>query len=227
MLEFKEVSKIFGEIEALRDVSFEVEPGELVFITGASGAGKTTLLRLLIREFMPTSGEIILDEVVVNKLRRKEIPKLRQNIGSVFQDYKLLSERTVFENAETALAIKGVQKSEWEERVNEVLKLVGLEERANLFPSQLSGGELQRAALARALVVNPKLIFADEPTGNLDLETGEEIMKLLAKIKDEGKTVLVATHNKEFLEKYGARILKLEKGKLVDDSKPKKKEKKE
>lgn len=218
-LEFREVSKNFGTIEALKDVSFDIDEGEMVFVTGHSGAGKTTLLKLLIREVRPSSGEIIFDGKSIGKIKRHEIPKLRQKIGVVFQDFRLLSEKTVRENCNIALAIIGFPKEEWDARVEHVLDLVGLSERADLFPSQLSGGEEQRAALARALVVNPKIIFADEPTGNLDWDTAEEVMQLLKKIHSEGKTVIVTTHNKKIVKDFDARVLELKKGELVGDSK--------
>lgn len=229
MLKFSNVSKQFGNIQALDDVSFEIDPGEFVFITGPSGAGKTTLLRLLIREFLPTSGEIVFDEFEVHNLKNKHIPSLRQNIGSVFQDFRLLPERTVKENTEVALAVKKVARDEWDDRVNHVLKLVGLAARANLFPSQLSGGEEQRAALARALIINPKLIFADEPTGNLDWKTAGEIAELLAKINEEGKTVIVTTHNRDIVKNLGKRVIEIDKGKVSGDTgkKDKKSSKKE
>ncbi len=225
MLEFKSVTKRFGKIVALEDVSFEIGEGEFVFITGPSGAGKTTILRLIIRESLPTSGEIIFDGKKIHLIKKKEIPKLRQNVGSVFQDYKLLPGRTIYENVEVALAVKGIAKDEWGPRVEQVLKLVGIVDRMDLFPSQLSGGELQRAALARALVMNPKLVFADEPTGNLDAKTAEGIMDLMLKINGEGKSVIVATHNNEIVDKLKKRVIKLEKGKVISDSKKKDKQK--
>jgi cell division transport system ATP-binding protein len=227
MLEFKKVSKIYGKIEALSEISFEIERGEFVFVTGPSGAGKTTLLKLIIREVVPSSGEILFDGREVHSLKKKEIPLLRRDVGAVFQDYKLLGERTIAENVQVALAVKGVSKDEWEARVEQVLKLVGLIERAELFPSQLSGGELQRAALARALVVNPKLIFADEPTGNLDEGTTSGIMELLSKINREGKTVIVATHDMDLVDKMNKRKIELEKGRVVSDSGQKKKKARE
>lgn len=215
ILKFKNVSKTFGNIKAIDNVSFEIEKGEFVFITGASGAGKTTLLRLILGETLPDSGEIIFDGVSVASLTPSELPSLRQKIGTVFQDFKVLSERTVSENVEVALAVIGVNENDWQERVKRVLKLVGLEERADLFPSQLSGGELQRVSLARALAVNPKLILADEPTGNLDWETADAIMDLFASINKEGKTILMATHNKMIIEKLKKRVIELKGGKLV------------
>lgn len=215
ILKFKNVSKTFGNIKAIDNVSFEVEKGEFVFITGPSGAGKTTLLRLLLGETLPDSGEIVFDGVSVASLTPSELPSLRQKIGTVFQDFKVLSERTVSENVEVALAVIGVNENDWQERVKRVLKLVGLEERADLFPSQLSGGELQRVSLARALAVNPKLILADEPTGNLDWETADAIMDLFAGINKEGKTIIMATHNKMIIEKLKKRVIELKEGKLV------------
>jgi cell division transport system ATP-binding protein len=223
ILEFRNVSKKFGTIEALKDVTFSVDEGEFVFLTGVSGAGKTTILRLLIHEFVPTSGEIVFDGVDVHKLKKSKVPKLRQSIGSVFQDYKLILTRTIFENIGVALAVKGVPRIEWSDRIEDVLSLVGLSDRGRLFPSQLSGGELQRAALARALVVNPKLIFADEPTGNLDAITADGIMELLKKINKEGKTVLVTTHNHAIVEKMGKRVIELNDGRISMDTKHHKK----
>jgi len=211
MVEFKKVSKSFGGIVALQDVSFKVGEGEFVFLVGATGSGKTTILRLLIGEYRPTSGEITFDGQRVDELKSKELPALRRKIGVVFQDFKLLSERTVEENVEMALAVAGIEASEWDRRVAEVLEVVGLSERAELFPSQLSGGELQRVALARALVTNPKVIFADEPTGNLDWETAEKIIELLVKINKQGKTVIVSSHHKVLIDKLGMRMIKIKK----------------
>jgi len=218
LLEFKKVSKSFGLIQALKDVSFSVREGEMVFITGPSGAGKTTILRLLIRQVRPSSGEVIFDGEDVSKIKRRHIPKLRQKIGVVFQDFKLLSERTVRENANIALAIAKVPGEEWDLRVDHVMELVGLSDRTELFPSQLSGGELQRAALARSLVVNPKILFADEPTGNLDWDTAEEVMKLLERINSEGKTVIITTHHKKIVTEYGKRMITLKGGELTGDT---------
>lgn len=215
-VKFKGVGKSFGSITALKDISFEIDKGEFVFITGPSGSGKTTLLRLILREMLPTSGDIVVDGTDVVKLKENDLPKYRQKIGTVFQDYKVIPERTVSENVEVALAVLGVSQSEWKARVDGVLKLVGLEARAGLFPSQLSGGELQRVSMARALVVNPKLILADEPTGNLDWETSETIIDLFEKINKEGKTIIMATHNKMIVDKMKKRIIRLKEGKLIE-----------
>jgi cell division transport system ATP-binding protein len=221
VVKFKHVSKYFGQIKALEDISFEVKDGEFVFLTGPSGAGKTTILRLLLREILPDKGEIYFGNQNVVVLKKEEIPLLRQKIGVVFQDYKLLPERTVRENVEVALAVGDKPQGEWKPRVDRVLKLVGLLERAELFPSQLSGGELQRASLARALVVQPKLILADEPTGNLDWETADAIMNLFEIINKEGMTIIMATHNKEVIEKHKKRVIKLKAGKMAGENESK------
>jgi cell division transport system ATP-binding protein len=221
MLKFDQVTKRFGRIVALEDVSFEVADGEFVFLIGPSGAGKTTIMRLILGEFKPTTGEIFVNDLALHNLKKKALPKYRQSIGAVFQDFKLLSTRTIRENIQIALAVKGVHRHEWDSRVDQVLSLVGLTERSELFPSQLSGGELQRASLARALVVNPSFIFADEPTGNLDWETAQGIMDLLEQINKEGKTVIITTHNHHLVEKMNKRTLELVGGKIVKDAKPK------
>lgn len=225
MLTFKNVSKSFGEIKALKNISFEVKKGDFVFLTGPSGAGKTTLLKLITREYFPDSGEIIFDGVNTSNLDEKNIPLLRQRIGVVFQDMKILPERTVGENVSVALAVIDVPEHDWEGRVNQILKLVGLEHKAKVFPAQLSGGELQRVSLARALVVNPKLILADEPTGNLDWETSEGIMELLEKINKEGKTIIMATHNKLIVEKMAKRVIEIKAGEIIKGGSTEKKEK--
>ncbi len=218
MVDFKNVSKSFGNIKALSDVSFNVAKGEFVFIVGASGSGKTTILRLLLSEYKPTSGTITFDGVNISNIKKSEVSRLRQSIGVVFQDFKLLREKTVGENIEVALAIKKIDKSEWQTRKGQVLKLVGLSNRSELFPAQLSGGELQRVAVARAMVTDPKIIFADEPTGNLDWETGEVIMDLLEKINKSGKTIIVTSHNLEIIKKMKKRVIKLKDGKVESNS---------
>lgn len=218
MLEFKSVTKRFGQITALERVSFEIADGEFVLIIGPSGAGKTSILRLVMHEFAPSEGEIYLDEIAVHNLRKSEVPALRQQVGAVFQDFKLLPNNTIAENISLALAVKGVPQSEWEDRVMHVGALVGISDRLHLFPSQLSGGELQRASIARALVINPKIIFADEPTGNLDWETAEGIMKLLTQINNEGKTVIVTTHNRDIIKEHKGRVLEVKKGTIVKDT---------
>ncbi|KKQ97441.1 MAG: Cell division ATP-binding protein FtsE [Candidatus Woesebacteria bacterium GW2011_GWB1_39_12] len=227
MLKLENVTKTFGKIVALKDINFNIGDSEFVFITGASGAGKTTLLRLMLRELLPDSGKIELDKEDITKLPSKQIPRLRQKIGVVFQDFKVLGERTIKENVEVALAVIGLPKNDWEARVEHVLKLVGLTDRADLFPAQLSGGELQRVSLARALVVNPKIILADEPTGNLDWETADKLMDLFEKINSEGKSIIMATHNKLIIDKMNKRVIELKEGGVFSDSESKVKTKSE
>jgi len=217
VIRFDKVTKKFGSLKALDEVSFQIEDSEFVFITGPSGAGKTTMLKLILGEISPGSGEVVVDGINVKNLTEKELPYFRQKIGIVFQDFKVLPERTVSENVEVALAVTGILESEWSERVKHVLKLVGLSRQAELFPSQLSGGELQRVSLARALSVNPKFILADEPTGNLDWETSDAIMQLFEKINKEGKTIIMATHNLEIIKKYKKREIHIVDGRLAPD----------
>ncbi|KKR86755.1 MAG: cell division ATP-binding protein FtsE [Candidatus Woesebacteria bacterium GW2011_GWB1_41_10] len=214
MVKFKDVTKKFGNVVALEKVTFEVDKGEFVFITGPSGAGKTTILKLILGEILPDGGGVSVNGVSVGDLSASEIPFYRQGIGTVFQDFKVLPERTVRENVEVALAVIGLSQDEWDGRVKHVLKLVGLEKQIDLFPRQLSGGELQRTSLARALVVNPKILLADEPTGNLDWETSDSIMQIFEKIHKEGKTVIMATHNEEIIKKYKKRVIHLVGGRM-------------
>lgn len=215
MIQFENVTKSFGSIKALNNVSFEVKDGEFVFLTGPSGAGKTSILKLILRDMVADSGKVIFDGNDLAELSTKDVPKLRQQMGIVFQDFKVLTERTVSENVEVALAVSEVPDDEWAVRVSHVLKLVGLDKRAKLFPAQLSGGELQRVSLARALVVNPKIILADEPTGNLDWKTAEGIMELLEKINKEGKTIIMATHHEGIIKHGKHRVIKVEDGRIT------------
>lgn len=217
MLSLKNVTKSFGDVLALNDISFDVDEGEFIFLSGPSGAGKTTLLRLILRDLLPDKGEILLDDRDITKLSERDIPSLRKQIGVVFQDFKVIEERTLRENIEVALAVIGTPKEEWQSRVDHMLKLTGLSNRAEFFPSQLSGGELQRVSLARALSVNPKIILADEPTGNLDWDTADALIDLFKAINKEGKTILMATHHKLIIEKLGNRVIELREGKMVGE----------
>lgn len=222
MINFVNVSKVFGVDKiALDQVSFTIDQGEFVFVTGHSGSGKTTALRLLLREYKPDQGEIIFNDQVLNHLSRRQVAQHRRHIGVVFQDYKLLDDLTVWENIALPLTICRQSKGEIETRITELLKMLRLTGRENDFPSQLSGGEAQRVSLARALSVAPKIIFADEPTGNLDEENGETIVGLLKAINKYGTTVIFATHNSSHLQKNPqARHITLDCGKLVYDSSP-------
>jgi cell division transport system ATP-binding protein len=227
ILDIKNVSKVFGETRALDNVSLSVDKGEFVFLTGASGAGKTTLIRTILKELTPDSGEIVFNGQKLSEIKRRHIPQHRRRFGVVFQDYKLLFERTVRENIEVALAVSKVNRKEWRSRVGSVLKLVGLEHRSDFFPSQLSGGELQRATIARALATNPLMILADEPTGNLDWDTADSILDLLEKINKDGKTVIVATHHRIIVDKMKKREITLEKGTVKSGEEKKDSKKKE
>ncbi len=224
MLTFDQVTKQFtAESFGVSDISFEIGPGEFVFVTGPSGSGKTTLMRLLTKEYTPTTGDIIFENLTVNNLRSSQVHQLRRKIGVVFQDYRLLSELNVWENVALPLYIIGKKQVEIEERVTDLLKLVELTDKALLFPSQLSGGEAQRISIARALATGPSIIFADEPTGNLDAENSMRIAKLLHKINELGTTILFATHDGDVLAEFkNSRILHLEKGKLIKDGGKKK-----
>lgn len=224
MLTFDHVTKQFTEDSyGVRDITFEIEPGEFVFITGPSGSGKTTLMRLMTREYTPTEGEIHLEDLPVSALKNSQLHELRRRIGVVFQDYRLLTDLNVWENIALPLYIIGKKQAEIEERVTDLLKLVELTDKALLFPRQLSGGEAQRISIARALATGPGIIFADEPTGNLDNENAVRIGKLLHKINELGTTVLMATHDENVLGVFkGTRRMRLDNGKLVEDKGKKK-----
>lgn len=221
MIVFDQVTKRFGSTIALDQVSFVIEPGEFVFVVGPSGAGKSTLGRLLIREIVPSSGNIKIGDFDFTAMKKKEIPLLRQQIGVVFQDYKLLPDRTAFENVALTLEILNQNDAQIKKTVEELLKVVGLPDKGHLFPSQLSGGETQRVVIARALATDPAVLFADEPTGNLDEVTGASIVELLNKINHHGTTVMMATHDTRILADHSRRVLMLDKGKLVRDNKGK------
>lgn len=224
MIVFSSVSKSFADQPtAITDFNLEIKPGELVVITGPSGAGKTTLMKLLIREYMPSEGEIIFDELKLSQLRRKQVPELRRKIGVVFQDYKLIEEMNVWENIALPLYIAGKKEAEIESRITDLLNLIGLADKALHFPRQLSGGEAQRVSIARALATAPKVIFADEPTGNLDSEASLRITRLLKKINELGTTLLFATHDDLVLQELaGAKTIHLEKpSKKADKTKHK------
>lgn len=219
MITFDTVSKVFPNgYVGLDEVSFEIAPNSLTFIEGESGAGKTTLMRLMIRELLPTEGEILIDGESISRLPASKIPYLRRKVAVVFQDYKLIAERTIAENIDLVLEISGMSSRQRPQRIEEVLHLVDLGDRGPLFPVQLSGGELQRISLARALATTPSVIFADEPTGNLDPKTSAEIGALLNKIVDLGTTVLVATHDQGLLKGTKHRRLTLSQGRVVSDS---------
>lgn len=224
MIVFKQVSKIYPPnhlrekpTTALKEVSFEIKPKEFVVVAGRSGAGKTTLIKLVIGEERPTRGRISFDKIEINKIKRKDLPRLRRRIGVVFQDYKLLSHKTVFENVAYALEVVGAEDAQIKEEVPKALKIVGLENRADHFPRELSGGEKQRVAIARAMIHRPDLVIADEPTGNLDPYHTWDIVKLLLKINELGTTVILATHDQDVINSLEKRVISLEKGRLIKD----------
>jgi len=228
MIKLEKVSKKFGiGPHALSNISISVDKGEFVFLVGPTGSGKTTIFRLIIREMLPTEGSIVVDEWDIINLPKKKIPHLRKKIGVVFQDLKLLTDRTIFENVALPLEVINIKPDEARKRVEEVLSSVGILEHKDKFPLQLSGGELQRTAIARALILSPDILLADEPTGNLDDDTSWEIIKLLSAINEKGTTILMATHNSDIVKKLGKRVVSLDKGLLVGDAKGKHPEKEE
>jgi len=218
MISFQAVTKIFSpNILALENVSFEIKPKEFVSIAGKSGAGKTTLLKILLAEEKPTKGRIFFDSQDLSKIKPAHLPQLRRRIGAVFQDYKLLPSKTTYENIAYVMEVMGAAEEEITRDVTQVLEIVGLERRARNFPAELSAGERQRAAIARALIHRPDVILADEPTGNLDPYNALDVIRLLLKIHELGTTVILATHNKEIINSLGKRVITLEEGRVIRD----------
>ena len=218
MIIFSNVSKTYENgANALDNVSFYIEQGEFVFIVGPSGAGKSTLIKLLMREETATTGDVIINDVNVNALKQNQIPYLRRSMGVVFQDFRLLPNKTVYENVSFAMEIIGASRREIRRQVPNVLSLVGLSHKAKSLPTQLSGGEQQRVALARAIVNNPSFLIADEPTGNLHPKTAQEIMELLNAINKRGTTVIMATHAKDIVDQMKKRVIAIEDGVIVRD----------
>jgi cell division transport system ATP-binding protein len=220
VIEFYHVSKQYVKDQfALEDVSLTIQKGEFIFLTGASGAGKSTLLKLIFKEELPSKGQILVDSTNINLIPPRELYRLRREIGIVFQDFKLLGNRTVFENVSIPLMVRGERKASIEKMVNKSLAQVGLSHRKNYLPTHISGGEQQRVAIARAIVGNPKIIIADEPTGNLDTELSIEIFKIFEKINANGITTIIATHDLHLMNLFPKRILKLDKGKMASNGK--------
>lgn len=218
MIKFDHVSKIYRkDVVALHDINFRVGKGEFISIVGRSGAGKSTLLRLIIREDNATNGTIFIEDIDVATIHPKDLPYLRRKIGVVFQDIKLLPSRTAYENVAFAMEVGGVPRDEIQNEVPEILELVGLADKAGSFPHELSGGEKQRIAIARALAHRPALLLADEPTGNLDEINAMEILNVLKRINELGTTVILATHASELVDKIKKRVIVLEKGEIISD----------
>ncbi len=218
MIQFEKVAKIYPpDIAALRGVSFQIKPGEFVSVVGQSGTGKSTIVKLLIAEQVPTEGKITIGGWNITRIRQREIPILRRQLGVVFQDFKLLPQLTAYENVGFALQVVGAPPIRIKQIVPQVLKIVGLEAQANRYPLQLSGGEQQRVAIARALVHRPKILIADEPTGNLDTIHSREIVDILRKINSFGTTIMLVTHNREIVNALRKRVITLSEGQIVSD----------
>ena len=218
MIAFQNISKVYNDRSvALDAINFKINPGEFVSIVGKSGAGKSTLLKILISEEKPTKGRVFFGATEVNKLKPSEMPQLRRQIGRVFQDFKLLATKTAYENVAFALEVEGRSQDEIEELVPQVLAVVGLKDKKNNFPNELSGGEKQRVAIARAMVHQPSVLVADEPTGNLDKINADQIVKLLLKINEFGTTVILATHNDHIVNDLNKRVITIVDGRIVKD----------
>ena len=219
MIQLEHVSKSFSEgIPALNDVSLHISEGEFVFVVGDSGSGKSTLIKLLLKELEPTSGSITINDTDIRKISHKRVPYFRRNIGCVFQDFRLLKDRNVYDNVAFAQRVVGASNRSIRQKVPVMLSMVGLAAKYRSFPKQLSGGEQQRVAIARALVNNPRILLADEPTGNLDNNNAWEIMNLLEMINSRGTTVVVVTDNMEIVRAMGKRVITIQKGTVVSDS---------
>lgn len=221
MITLENVSKVYEDngAVALRDVSLNIDKGEFVFVVGSSGSGKSTFIKMLLKEVDPTSGKLIIDGMDITTLRRKEVPYLRRKVGVVFQDFRLLPSKTVYENVAFAMQIVEASPKDIRRTVPQVLSLVGLSKKAKAYPNQLSGGEQQRVALARAIINKPPILLADEPTGNLDPETAWEIMELLQDINLRGTTVVMATHAKDIVDRMQKRVVTMQKGVVLRDVK--------
>lgn len=220
MIDFKNVTKIYdGENVGLVDANIHIEKGEFVFLVGATGSGKTTFINLLLRELRPDSGEILINGMDINKLSNREIPQYRRAIGTVFQNYGLFPNKTVFENVAFAMEVVHTTPRTIKRQVPQILALVGIPEKADKFPRELSGGQQQRVAIARALANNPQIVIADEPTGNLDPATSLEIMNLLEEINKRGTTVIMVTHDPDIVNKLQKRVIEIDQGHIVRDDK--------
>ena len=218
MIEFADVVKNYSpDTQALRGITMQIDDGEFAFLVGPSGSGKSTIIKLITGELKPTSGSVHVNGYSLERIRKREIPYLRRTVGVVFQDFRLIATKTVYENLAFAMRAVGAQKKEIEERIPYILELVGMEDKANRHPNELSGGEQQRLAIARALVNNPSTIIADEPTGNLDPARALEIMVLLQEINNLGTTVLVVTHAQELVERFEKRVIAIDEGVVVHD----------
>lgn len=219
MIEFQNVYKTYdGDNDALHDLNLHIDDGEFAFIVGASGAGKSTFLKLIMREQVPSSGEVIVNNYRLSRLKRKQVPYFRRTMGIVFQDFRLIDTMTVFDNVAFSMRVIGKTRREIRRRVPYVLQLLDLQDKADRYPPSLSGGEQQRVGLARALVNNPSLIIADEPTGNVDPQMSHDIVNLLTEINEKGTTVLMVTHEHELVQQFDHRVITLQDGRIVSDT---------
>lgn len=218
MIQLTNVSKRYENgVVALNDINLRIEQGEFAYLIGPSGSGKSTLMKIVYREEIPTKGKVVVGKYHLNKIKPKEVPLLRRQVGVIFQDFKLLPKLTAYENVAYAMEVTGKSRKEIKKRVKEVMTLVGLRTKANHYPNELSGGEQQRVSIARAIVNYPRILVADEPTGNLDPENALEIFKLLEQINRSGTTVLMGTHNDHLVNEFKHRVIRLEKGTLIRD----------
>ena len=218
MIEFRNVSKVYNKnVKALTNVNINIDKGEFVFLVGPSGAGKSTFIKMLLKEVEPSTGNIVMGNEDLSKIKRRQIPYHRRKIGMVFQDFRLIPTLNVYENVAFAMRVVGASPKEIRKRVPMVLSLVGLSDKYKMFPNELSGGEQQRVSIARAIVNNPKVLIADEPTGNLDPETAKEIMELIDDVNKAGTTVVMATHAKEIVNSMKKRVIAIDKGEVVSD----------
>ena len=218
MIDFKEVYKIYGGQVALEDANVHIDQGEFVFVVGPTGAGKSTFIKLISKEIDPDSGTVIVDGMDLEKISNREIPILRRNIGMVFQNFKLLENKTVFENVAFAMEVVHSTRRTINRQVPQMLSVMGIEDKAKNFPQELSAGEQQRVAIARAIINNPKILIADEPTGNLDPDTAWEIMQLIELVNKRGTTVVMVTHAKDIVNRMNKRVIVIDKGRIIRDS---------
>lgn len=220
MIEISRLTKTYEKSSrALKDVNITIDDGEFVFITGRSGSGKSTLMKILLKEVEPTSGRVIVNDMDLGKMPRRYVPKYRRKLGVVFQDFRLLKDKTVYENVAFAQRVVGASSRSIRESVPRMLKMVGLSSKYKSYPHQLSGGEQQRVAIARALINNPEVLLADEPTGNLDPHNSMEIMKLLEEINRKGTTVIVVTHSRDIVDAMQRRVITIDRGNVISDEK--------
>ncbi len=218
MIQFHKVKKIYEPHDIVLDnVDLEIKPGEFVCLVGMSGAGKSTLLKMLTKEERPTSGKVLIEGIDLAEIKDEDIPYLRRKIGTVYQDFKLLSKKTAYENVAFAMEVSGADPNEIEKDVPQILGIVGLKDKLDSFPEQMSGGEKQRLAIARSMIHRPKILLADEPTGNLDLVNSHDVVKLLMKINELGTTVILASHDTNIVNSIGRRVVSMDKGKIVRD----------